>query len=88
MGDRRSLANRLYGPPPAAGAPPSQMLRWIRRMSWRQLPWVVVPLVFGILIGSPLWLWILLGIFVVLMLANQVVLTIRIGRLERHERGR
>jgi hypothetical protein len=48
----------------------------------------VVPLIVGVLTGFPLWLWILLGIFVAMMLANQLVLTIRIGRIERHERPR
>ena len=85
MPGRRSLSTWLYGPAPPADAPQSQMLRWIRRLLWRLSLWCVPLLVVGISVSFPLWLWIVLGVAAVIMLANQLVLSLRIHRLERNE---
>jgi hypothetical protein len=88
MPDRRSPSTRLYGPAPPPTAPQSQMLRWIRRLSWRVSLWCVPLIVVGIIVSFPLWLWIALGVAAVIMLANQLVLSLRIRRLERSEQSR
>jgi Flp pilus assembly protein TadB len=87
MRSRRSLTTGLYGPAPAADSPASQTLRWARRMSLRLASTFVLLLVLGIVAHFPLWLMIALGLAVAVMLAHQVVLTVRIRRLERSERS-
>jgi hypothetical protein len=77
----------MYGPAPAADAPASQTLRYARRMALRLLSTFVLLLALGIVAHFPLWLVIALGVAVVVMLAHQAVLTVRIRRLESSERS-
>jgi hypothetical protein len=43
--------------------------------------------VIGVLFGFARWLWIVIGVGVATMLANKLVLTVRIRRLQRSEQS-
>lgn len=88
MPRRGSLSTWLYGPAPPADVPQSQMLRWIRRLSSRVSLWCVPLLIVGIFVSFPRWLWLALGVAAVILLANQLVLSLRIRRLERSGQSR
>jgi len=49
-------------------------------MSMRLLPFFVLLLVVGLITHFPLWLWLALGVFAIISLANLFVLVVRIAR--------
>ena len=58
-----------------------------RRLSLAQTPLLAVLIVVGLVAHFPAWLWIIFGVFLVLVIGNLVVMTVRIGRFERAERA-
>jgi hypothetical protein len=82
---RGALTQRLFGPPPPAGASRAEMLRWIRRTSWWGAPVTVLLLVLSLLLHQSTWLSIVFAICAALSISNLISLTVRIRRLERTE---
>jgi hypothetical protein len=87
MGTRKPLTARLYGPPPPPGASRAQTLRWIRRTSSWGPPVTVLMLVLTLIFSRSTWLTVVLAVCAAVSIANFVVLSVRIQRLERAESG-
>jgi hypothetical protein len=86
-GRLRSLAFKLYGEPPPAGAPRSQLLRWIRGIYVRLLPLTVLAYAMLVVWASQTWVFVVLAVTALLWLQGVVSLSVKIGREERRERG-
>jgi hypothetical protein len=63
------------------------MLRWIRRTSSWGPPVTILMLVLTLIFSRSSWLSIVLAVCVAVSVANFIVLTVRIQRLERAERA-
>ncbi len=86
MGSRaRAQRRQRRAPPPKPTR--SAQLRRTRRLSLAQTPLLAVLIVVGLVAHFPAWLWIIFGVFLVLVIGNLVVMTVRIGRFERAERA-
>jgi hypothetical protein len=84
MGIRESLAKqgvRIYGPPPAKGAPKVESWIFVRRIYIRLLLFTVPLWVLVALTDPATWLWIVLGVSAVTWLQGFISVNVRIRRL-------
>ena len=85
MARLRSRGFRIYGEPPAKGAPRAESLRWIRGFYIKPLP-LLVAVSALVLIWATTWTLILLGASSAIWLQGFISLSLRIRREERSER--
>jgi hypothetical protein len=83
MSGLQRLGAKLYGAPPAKGAPRVEVLRYVRRLAARMTLLYVPVIAVAIVLSFPTWLCALLGITALSGLANIASLTSKIRREER-----
>jgi hypothetical protein len=88
MSPRASLLYKIYGQPPAPGAPRSQALRWVRRFYIRPLPLTLALAVWILFLRPTTFALVLLGVAAGAWVWGISSLTLRIRREEGREQAR
>lgn len=78
-----AISCRVFGPPPAKGAPEIERLVWLRRFYLTSLPLSLCVYAMVALFGLPTWGWIALGFGAVIWVAGFTSLALRIRRVDR-----
>ncbi len=86
-GRLRALAFRVYGQPPAEGAPRSEVLRYVRRFYTRNVPpLLLVGIVWAVVGWQHPWEVALFAVPVLIFVQGFTSISFRIRREERRER--
>jgi hypothetical protein len=81
-----AAASKIYGPPPPKGAPPSQRLRYVRRMYWRMLLFALPLYAILTISAEPAWVLVPAAVGTLIWLQGFASLSVRIRREQRRER--
>jgi hypothetical protein len=76
-GRLRSLAWKVFGAPPAKGAPRVQLLRWIRAVQLRALPFALIAYVMLLVWAAQTWVLVTAAVGGLISLESVVSLSVR-----------
>jgi hypothetical protein len=83
ISELRAIVTKVYGTPPAPGAPKAERLRWVRRTAYlSNLRGILLVTVTAALVGIGSWFWVLLGISSLCWVIGFVTINVQLRRAD------